>query len=238
MSREAADQQPGVTAGVSVTHERIALVAGEGPSETVSEILAILAREGFGLTFFDRLALILEAEQPPSFAAIILWLEDAISSVSAQLGPLTKRFGRTPVVVACSSIERWEVRAALSAGAVGVIVEEDLQSGLTSCLRAVRAGQICVPREHWRQVEPPALSAREKQVLGLVVGGYMNSQIAERLFLAESTVKSHLSSAFSKLGVRSRNEAADLILDPERGLAMGILSPEGEPLEMGPAAAR
>jgi hypothetical protein len=59
--------------------------------------------------------------------------------------------------------------------------------------------------------------------------GYMNSQIAERLFLAESTVKSHLSSAFRKLGVRSRNEAVDLILNPERGLGMGILGLVGEP---------
>ncbi len=68
--------------------------------------------------------------------------------------------------------------------------------------------------------------------------GYMNSQIAERLFLAESTVKSHLSSAFGKLGVRSRNEAVDLILNPERGLGMGILGLGGEPLETIPATAQ
>jgi DNA-binding NarL/FixJ family response regulator len=222
----------------TVSHERVALVAGEGRGETTGRILEVLAREGFGLTFYDRMAAILQEEQPAPLAAIILWLEDAVSSVPASVESLTKRFPQVPVVLACPRIERWEVRAALSAGAAGVILEEDLESGLGSCLRAVRAGQICVPREHWRQVEPPALSMREKQVLGLVVGGYMNSQIAERLFLAESTVKSHLSSAFSKLGVRSRNEAADLILDPERGLGVGILGPEGEPLELGPAVAR
>jgi hypothetical protein len=61
--------------------------------------------------------------------------------------------------------------------------------------------------------------------------GYMNSQIAEQLFLAESTVKSHLSSAFGKLGVRSRNEAVSLILDSERGFGMGILGLGGEPIE-------
>jgi DNA-binding NarL/FixJ family response regulator len=94
-----------------------------------------------------------------------------------------------------------------------------------------------VPRGHWRQIEPPALSSREKQILGLVVMGYMNSQIAEQLFLAESTVKSHLSSAFGKLGVRSRNEAVNLILDPERGLGMGILALGGEPLEPVPTTA-
>jgi len=79
---------------------------------------------------------------------------------------------------------------------------------------------------------------REKQVLGLVVMGYMNCQIAERLFLAQSTVKSHLSSAFGKLGVRSRNEAADLILNHERGLGLGVLALESEPLETVPAAAQ
>jgi DNA-binding NarL/FixJ family response regulator len=93
-----------------------------------------------------------------------------------------------------------------------------------------------VPRRHAPQVEPATLSAREKQILGLVVMGYMNSEIAEQLFVAESTVKSHLSSAFSKLGVRSRNEAVDLIVDPERGLGMGILALGGEPIESGRGA--
>jgi DNA-binding NarL/FixJ family response regulator len=111
-------------------------------------------------------------------------------------------------------------------------------SALAPCLRAVMAGQACVPRTQWRQIEPPVLSAREKQVLGLVVMGYMNSQIAEQLFLAESTVKSHLSSAFGKLGVRSRNEAVSLILDPERGLGMGILALGGERLDSTMAVAQ
>ena len=83
----------------------------------------------------------------------------------------------------------------------------------------------------------PALSAREKQVLALVVMGYMNCEIAERLFLAQSTVKSHLGSAYAKLGVRSRHEAAELILDPVGGLSTGILALGAEPLP-GPAPLR
>jgi DNA-binding NarL/FixJ family response regulator len=54
--------------------------------------------------------------------------------------------------------------------------------------------------------------------------GYMNCDIANQLYLAESTVKSHLSSAFLKLGVRSRSEAVELILDAEQGLGRGILA--------------
>jgi len=135
--------------------------------------------------------------------------------------------------VICPEIQRWEVRAVLGVGAAGVVLEREMAGTLGPCLHAVRVGQICVPRQQWRQIAPPALSAREKQILGLVVMGYMNSQIAERLFLSESTVKSHLSSAFGKLGVRSRNEAVNLILDSERGFGMGILALGGEPLEAG-----
>ena len=43
--------------------------------------------------------------------------------------------------------------------------------------------------------------------------GFTNSEIGARMFLAESTVKSHLSSSYSKLGVRSRSEAVSLLLD-------------------------
>jgi DNA-binding CsgD family transcriptional regulator len=81
-----------------------------------------------------------------------------------------------------------------------------------------------VPREHWREIEPPVLSIREKQVLGLVALGDTNRQIAERLFIAASTLKSHLSSAFAKLGVRSRNEAAELIFARED--ACGVEVPD------------
>ncbi len=82
------------------------------------------------------------------------------------------------------------------------------------------------------------LSIREKQVLGLVTMGLMNSEIAERLFLAESTVKSHLSSAFAKLGVRSRHEAVELVINPDCGLGPGILSLVSEPSQTVPAEVR
>ena len=53
--------------------------------------------------------------------------------------------------------------------------------------------------------------------------GLTNSEIAERLLLAQSTVKSHLSSAFTKLGIRSRKEVTALLLDPEQAQSVGLI---------------
>jgi DNA-binding NarL/FixJ family response regulator len=195
------------------------------------ELADILAGDDCSVNAFSDVNELLSGEGVEALAAIVLWVSDTLVAPGTLIEPLTRAAEEVPVVVVCESIERWEVRAALAAGAAGVVLAADMHAGLAPCLRAVRAGQVCVPRGHWRQVEPPALSTREKQILGLVVMGFMNSQIAERLFLAESTVKSHLSSAFGKLGVRSRNEAVELILNPERGLGMGILALGGEPLE-------
>jgi DNA-binding NarL/FixJ family response regulator len=201
-------------------------------------IAEVLSREGFGLTSFDDVAA-LQTRKPERLPALfVVWVDDSVSRLSACVEPVTAEFPQAPVIVVCSSIERWGIREALMAGASGVVLWDDLGVALAPTIRAVLAGQACVPRAHSRQIEPPALSSREKQILGLIVMGYSNGQIAQQLFLAESTVKSHLSSAFGKLGVRSRNEAVHLILDPERGLGMGILAIGGEPMESPQSAAR
>jgi orotate phosphoribosyltransferase-like protein len=58
-------------------------------------------------------------------------------------------------------------------------------------------------------------------VLQLVAAGLTNGEIADRLYLSESTIKSHLSSSFRRLGVSSRAEAAAAVLDPDNGIATG-----------------
>jgi DNA-binding NarL/FixJ family response regulator len=212
------------------TEVAVALVAGAGPRESIA---AILQDQGWRLAAFDSVAELIADEERDERGLVALWVGDASADAAREVQELMRGVEHALVVVVCPAIERWEVRAVLGAGASGVVLEEEMGGALGPCLQAVRVGQVCVPRSHGRQVAPPALSMREKQILGLVVMGFMNSQIAEQLFLAESTVKSHLSSAFGKLGVRSRNEAVNLIMDSERGFGMGILALGGEPIRAG-----
>lgn len=112
------------------------------------------------------------------------------------------------VVVILRSIGDGVARAMIAAGARGVVLRSQLDQTLAPTVRAARIGQITIPQPGRRQIFPPALSHRESTVLAMVSRGHTNAQIAESLFLAESTVKSHLRSVFAKLGVNSRHEAA------------------------------
>lgn len=210
------------------------LIADGAPGDAIVELLDAHGSQTTRLERTEQLPASWDGEAP---SLVVLWVDEN-SSLARVVGPLVQRFADVPLMVVCAEAQRWAIRGALNAGAAGVVLFEELHSTFVPCLRALLAGQICVPRAYGRQVDPPALSSREKQILGLVVMGYMNSQIAERLFLAESTVKSHLSSAFGKLGVRSRNEAVNMILDPDRGLGMGILALVGDSKEPTPSAAQ
>jgi DNA-binding NarL/FixJ family response regulator len=116
------------------------------------------------------------------------------------------------------------MRRALRAGASGIVLDSAVDDALAPTAKAVVAGQLAVPCALCSQIAPRPLSYREKQVLGLVVLGLTNREIADKLYLAESTVKTHLSSVFSKLDAHSRAEAAARILDPESGYGVGILA--------------
>ena len=135
---------------------------------------------------------------------------------------IRSRLGRVSAVLVCRQAGLPDVRRALELGIDGIVLAADAEEALAAVVSAVCAGQVSAPAGQRGAVRPRALTTREKQILTLVVAGLTNSQIAAQLFLAESTVKSHLSSSFSKLGVSSRGEAVALILDPERGRGLGI----------------
>jgi DNA-binding NarL/FixJ family response regulator len=122
-----------------------------------------------------------------------------------------KRLAGAVVLVVLPSAERFDVGLLLSMGADGVVLERDLDAVLGPVARAAAAGQVSVPAELRHPIQRPALSHRERQILGLAVAGLTNAEIARRFFISESTVKTHLSSAFRRLGVHSRREAAALL---------------------------
>lgn len=131
--------------------------------------------------------------------------------------------GTAPTVIVSPEAHGPALRRALSAGASGLVLDTEIDAALVASVRAVAANQTCVPRALKIAVDKPTLSHREREVLKLAVSGLTNGEIAAALCLAESTVKSHLSAAFHRLGVRSRREAATLVLDPEEGLMSIVL---------------
>lgn len=142
----------------------------------------------------------------------------------AAIRALRERLPAAAIVVVAGQAGNREVREALSEGADGFVLDQRVDATLGQTIQAVCAGQLVVPGEWRERVGRPVLSPREKQVLGLVVMGFTNQEIANKLRVAESTVKSHLTSIFSKLGVRGRSEAAALVLDPQSGLGTGVLA--------------
>jgi DNA-binding NarL/FixJ family response regulator len=130
----------------------------------------------------------------------------------------------TILIVVWPTADALNARRALKAGADALVNESNLEATLAATLGAALSGLVCVPRQMRAPLESESLSMREKQVLGMLVRGFSNAEIAGRLYLAESTVKSHLSSAYNKLGVRTRKDAATMILDPAEGLGPGILA--------------
>ena len=132
--------------------------------------------------------------------------------------------GAKAVVLAAPDTSREDARAVISQGADAVLLDEDVPELVASAVRAAIDGLLVLSSPLGAAVERPPLTPREKQILALVVMGYTNREIADQLVLAESTVKSHLFSAFRRLGVRSRSEAVALITDPTRGLGSGILT--------------
>jgi DNA-binding NarL/FixJ family response regulator len=146
-------------------------------------------------------------------AIVVLGCDPDIPDQMAALRRASRDLRQQAIVIISPVATGSGVRRALDAGADAIVFEPELESTLVVAISAVASGQSVVPRELRASVERPAFSHRERQVLEYVAKGLTNAQIAERLFLSESTIKSHLSSAFAKFGVRSRKEAAALFLE-------------------------
>jgi two-component system NarL family response regulator len=113
-----------------------------------------------------------------------------------------------------------DIRRALAAGVQAYLTKDVLHDELIKAIRAVHGGQTYLPAavaaSLAAQLPRPDLSAREVQVLGLIVRGLANKQIAFTLSIAEHTVKNHVKNILSKLGVQDRTQAATAAI--QRGI--------------------
>ncbi len=113
-----------------------------------------------------------------------------------------------------------EIYKALQAGAMAYLVKSIQREELISAIRKAAQGQRHIPPEVAARladrVGRSELSARELDVLRLLVGGRRNRAIAAELAITEGTVKLHVSSILSKLGVTDRTEAVTVAL--QRGI--------------------
>jgi two-component system NarL family response regulator len=104
-----------------------------------------------------------------------------------------------------------EILRAIKAGAKGYLLKDARREELLDCIRKVNAGEMCVPAalaaKLAESMSSEALTGRELDVLALLAKGKSNKEIGNRLYITETTVKSHLRSIFSKLNVLSRTEA-------------------------------
>jgi DNA-binding NarL/FixJ family response regulator len=130
---------------------------------------------------------------------------------------LRRQGSPVPVLIVTAAAEPGLNEAVLEAGGQGVVLKRGDAEDLLRALRLVVAGKPVLDPGHPRR--PPGdapLSPREREVLRLASGGATNPEIAAELGLGRESVKTLLSRAFLKLGVRNRTEAVRIA--QERGL--------------------
>jgi NarL family two-component system response regulator LiaR len=134
---------------------------------------------------------------------------------------IRQQFPQVQVIALTSFKEGDLVKKALEAGAIGYLLKDVSADELAGAIRAAHAGRATLSPEAAQalvettnQQSAPGLdlTEREHEVLALMVEGLNNTQIAGRLSVSPSTVKSHVSNILAKLGVASRTEAVTLAL--------------------------
>jgi DNA-binding NarL/FixJ family response regulator len=149
------------------------------------------------------------------------------------LAALARIGDRTPVLVLTTFPDDDALIAAMRAGARGYLLKDVSLDHLVDAITTLATGgtviQPSVTEALVRQLAgnatevdsaglpPEPLTPRETEVLRLLSGGYSNREIAAAMFLAEGTVKNHVSAVLLKLGVRDRTRAV------LRGLELGLI---------------
>jgi len=182
------------------------------------------------LKIFDDLQLVGEAQS--GTAAITLCAEVAPDVIlmdmvmpdmngAAATRAIRQQFPHVQVIALTSFKEGDLVKNALEAGAIGYLLKDISADELARAIRAAHAGRATLSTEAAQALVESAnqpstpgldLTEREREVLALMIEGLNNTQIAGKLSVSPSTIKSHVSNILSKLGVASRTEAVTLAL--------------------------
>jgi len=134
---------------------------------------------------------------------------------------ICQKYPQVQVIALTSFKEGDLVKKALEAGAIAYLLKDVSADDLVRAIRAAHAGRATLSPEAAQALveranQPPApgldLTEREREVLTLMIEGLNNTQIAGRLTVSPSTIKSHVSNILSKLSVASRTEAVTLAL--------------------------
>lgn len=120
------------------------------------------------------------------------------------------------ILVLTSFGEREKVAAALQAGAAGYLLKDSSPDDLFAAIRSVHRGNLVIPQELAKELMQPQPSAptagqftaRELDVLRLLVQGKSNPEIGQELFISATTVRSHMTAILTKLNVANRTQAA------------------------------
>lgn len=183
------------------------------------------------LMVFDDLELVGEASSGqeaigmietarPDVLLMDLMMPDMDGVAATQI--IHERWPDIQIVVLTSFRDDDLVKGALHAGAIGYLLKNVGADDLADAIRAARAGrptlapeaaQVILHASRKKEDSRNDLTEREREVLALLVRGMSNNEIAERLVVSRSTVKFHVSSILSKLGVSSRTEAVALALN-------------------------
>jgi NarL family two-component system response regulator LiaR len=134
---------------------------------------------------------------------------------------IRRQYPQTQVIALTSFKEGELIKKVLEAGAIGYLLKDVSAEDLASAIRAAHVGRATLAPEATQALVEAAskgstpgydLTDREHEVLILMVEGLNNTQIAGKLSVSPSTIKSHVSNILSKLAVASRTEAVTLAL--------------------------
>jgi NarL family two-component system response regulator LiaR len=132
------------------------------------------------------------------------------------------QYPEVKIIVLTSFPEGELVQKTMAAGASGYLFKNTAIDTLPGAIRAAYAGQSILSREATEALIQASmgptklghdLSAREREVLALVVVGLSNDEIAERLVISPFTVKNHVKACITKLGAANRAQAAALAME-------------------------